>query len=250
MVASSKVLPVPELSFVGKDTARQRTKILPACSQPLAHMAVSVFVPYVRLSRLCCSVLCSEVVSIPFPFLAMRQPARAALRAASSCSSSPAVLQPAGRLSVKQAAPCVSFSDSLFCVQAGLRPASNASRYAGSAVPRGEGQRHSCTASKHVTSFCLLDSVKIGRRNPLQDLTPLPIRAVSLLWLSPPLVQSYIYMDSCQWSCGISRHFDVNKIGWSPGLCTWRAPPLHRAPLHKQTSTIKSTDRSANVRML
>lgn len=75
MVASPNVLPASELSFVGKDAARQRTKILQrAASHLCIWLAVSVFVPYVRLSPFVLfSVLCSAVLSIPFPFLAMRQ---------------------------------------------------------------------------------------------------------------------------------------------------------------------------------
>lgn len=46
----------------------------------------------------------------------------------------------------------------------------------------------SCTTSQACTFFLFL---KIGRRNPLQDLTPLPIRAGSLL-----LAQALFYLVS------------------------------------------------------
>lgn len=73
-----------------------------ACSQPLVHMAGCLSVCSVCPSRLCCSRSCAQQ-SCPFRFHSWPcgNPARAALRAAPSCSPSPAVLQSAGRLQVK-----------------------------------------------------------------------------------------------------------------------------------------------------
>lgn len=197
-------------------------------------MVVSVFVPYVRLCCLCCSVRCSAAQSIPFPFLAMRQPARAALRAASSCSPSPAVLQSAGRLQVKQAAPCVSFSDSLFCAQAGLRPASNASRYPGSAVPPSEGK----APQLHRMYFFLFSG--FCRDWPSQstarfDAPADPGRLVAVVVSAVgSILHKYGFMPVVIWDFqAFPMYLQVNKIRWSPPSAHGR---LHRSTGRHSTS--------------
>lgn len=211
-------------------TQRDRGPKKPAaCNQPLVHMAVSVFVPpacSVCSVRSCAQQSCA-FRSHSWPCcgqLGLRyEPLHLAVRHA--------VLHSAGRL------PCVSLSDSLSCVQVGLRPAASASRYPGA----------------RLTAACsyFLGSVKIGRGNPPQDLTPLPIRAGSLL-----LAQALIFRRLCRrfnltyiWirASGDVRFPvipEVNKIWWRPVICTWTTPLLHSAVLHNN-----STNRSANVRM-
>lgn len=172
MTASSQVLPVSELSLVGNDTARQRTKILPhAGKKPPVRTAVSVFVHSVSIPGHAAAQLGLRYE--PLHLAARRRPR--------SCSQSAS-----GKAS---GAVCLVLRQPI------LRPGgseTSVERLSLSWVRRGPErgkapQLHRIQASPY---FCFLDSVDIGHRNPLQDLTPLPIRAVWLLWSSPPLVQS------------------------------------------------------------
>lgn len=179
------------------------------CSEPLCACGCLS----VCSVRLVCSFCSVAVLSIPFPFLAMLRPARAALRAASSCSPScgPAVggtpsNKPSGawclvlrQLTLRPGRSETSVERlSLSCAwvrhvsMRGTAPHAEA-----------DGAQLHHISSQACTFFLFL---KIGRRNPLQDLTPLPIRAGSLLLAQaviPPRLHRrfilHIYMDSCQW---------------------------------------------------
>lgn len=131
---------------------------LSTCSRPLFFFSFFFFLSHSLSLPLACAFPCLSVCSVcvclfvlfvlfcpvpscPFRFhsWALLLPARAALRAAFilQCSAVVLLLHSAPtHLTIMQAVPCVSFSDSLLCARAGLRPASNASRYSAFAALR------------------------------------------------------------------------------------------------------------------
>lgn len=264
MDASSQVLPAPELSFVGSDAARQRTKSLHAAhaASHFVHVAVSVFVPSVW------SVCSVRLLSCPFRFHSWPCCGQLGLRCEPlHLAARHAVLQSAGRLPILEP----SGAWCLVLRQLILRP--------GRSETSVERLSLSCAWVRHVSmrgtaphaeadgaqlhhissmySFSFL--LKIGRRNPLQDLTPLPIRAGSLL-----LAQALFFLVSAVGSfftyiwihasgdVGFPGIPDVNEIGWSPVVCQWTTttPPLRSAVLHKRNSTVTPrTCQPASVRM-
>lgn len=244
-----QVLPAPELSFVGSDAARQRTKSLHAAhaASHFVHVAVSVFVPSV------CSVCSVRLLSCPFRFhswpccsqLGLRyEPLHLAVRRA--------VLQPGGTPSNKPSGALC-----LVLRQLILRPGrseTSVERLSLSWVRhvsmRGKAPHAESDGAQlhHISSMYFFLFLKIGRRNPLRDLTPLPIRAGSLLLAQALLLLvsavgsffTYIWIHASG-ACGDVRFPGipvVNKIGWSPVVCPWTTPPLRSVVLHKRNSTV------------
>jgi hypothetical protein len=161
-----------------------------------------------------CSVCPSVLCFFPFLFCfhswSCCSPARAALRPAPSCSSccGPAVVGGGTSSNKPSCAICL-----------GLRPASNASRYAGSAMAPCEGKRHVEADGVHLAphpGMCLLevfcpascrDCGRAGRfvailckiRRPCRS-EPSPCCSLRLrLSSSRPSINSCICMDPCQW---------------------------------------------------
>lgn len=153
-------------------------------------------------------------------------------------------MQSAGRLQVKQAAPCVSFSDTLFCIQAGLRPAWKASRYPGPAT-----QSHcirACTSFFLFSGFCQdWPSRSTARFDAPADPGRL-LAARSGFFFN--LTYVWIHASGDVRFPGIPN---VNKDRVEPHRLNMdNSTAAHGGNPQAELPTINSTYRSANVRML